>query len=186
MKKKFLILAFLLLVLVPFNNTVNAESEKEVKVVVNERYINMEIKPFIYEGRTMAPIRYVDEALDGEYLISSSTHPLRGIWIWRFPEDYGLTMFPGYPISLVGDKTYRSDIPAMTINSITYVPIRFVADYLNYDVQWDQETFTVKLSDKEEVKDDWARMEKYFDEVACEKLNNSKDHDLSDFREAIK
>lgn len=184
MKKKFLILAFVFLMI--FQSPALAEEEKEVKIKLNDQVIEMDIKPYLDSGRTMIPVRYVEEALGGEYFFSTATHPLKGLWIWKYNEDFGLTMFPGYPVSLIGNSTYRTDVPAMTINSITYVPLRFVADYLNYEVDWDQETFTVLLTEKAEKKDDWERMEKYFDPVAYKKLNDSSFYSLTDFREVLK
>ena len=98
--------------------------------------IKMDAKPFIESGRTFVPVRYLGNAL-------GITDEFIG---WASPK---VTFKePGYPtVELaIGKKEIKSDGKARTMdtapllrNSRTYLPARFVAEALGYEVDWDAE-----------------------------------------------
>lgn len=55
--------------------------------------------------------------------------------------------YKGYPVVnvVVDGKKVESDVPAISLDGRTMVPVRFVSDALGADVAWDQKTYTVSI-----------------------------------------
>jgi len=98
--------------------------------------VKMDAKPFIETGRTFVPVRYLSNALGvGDKYIG-----------WESPR---VTLSqPGFPVVelTVGNKQIKSDGQAkiMDVSPLlktgrTYLPARFVAEALGYQVAWDAE-----------------------------------------------
>ncbi len=119
-----------------------------VFVVGNDHYfvnnetpgIQMDAKPFIETGRTFVPVRYLSNAL--------------GVGVkhigWKSPK--ATLNEPGFPVVelAVGSKTIKSDgqATAMDVSPLlkqgrTYLPARFVAKALGYEVAWDAQNQVV-------------------------------------------
>lgn len=115
-----------------------------VFVVGSDRYfvdgqtpgIKMDAKPFIESGRTFVPVRYLGNALgvDNDNID------------WESPR--ATFKQPGFPVVelTVGSKVIKSDGAATTMDTApllktgrTYLPARFVAEALGYEVAWDAE-----------------------------------------------
>lgn len=63
--------------------------------------------------------------------------------------------FAANPIKLiVNDQETKPDVPPQLINGRTMVPIRWVAEALGADVQWDAGKRQVKISDRRNIWDD--------------------------------
>ena len=55
----------------------------------------------------------------------------------------------------VSGQSLEIDVPAQIMNSRVFVPLRFVADNMGADVEWDAENKTVKINTvKEDAKDE--------------------------------
>ncbi|SFH34099.1 Copper amine oxidase N-terminal domain-containing protein [Desulfotomaculum arcticum] len=148
-----LVLAMLVINL-PFITGANAQEQEQVNVyednqlvksvvfvVGNDHYfvnnetpgVKMDAKPFIETGRTFVPIRYLSNAL-------GVTDKYIG---WESPK---VTLDePDFPVVelTVGSKTIKSDGKATTMDVTpllrqgrTYLPARFVAEALGYQVEW--------------------------------------------------
>ncbi|GED67752.1 hypothetical protein BRE01_14540 [Brevibacillus reuszeri] len=110
-------------------------------------YVNgeeLEAAPILHNGRTLVPFRSISEALKAEVN-------------WN-PADKSVTVTRGgvvvkliidNKIAYVNGKEKVLDIPATLIDGTTVVPSRFVSEALNADVQWEPETGTVIIIDKE-------------------------------------
>lgn len=129
------------------------DQQKElVKSVVfiigqDEYYVNgqtpgvkMDAKPFIEAGRTFVPVRYLGNALgvDNDYIG------------WDSPK--ATFKQPGFAVVelAVGSKVIKSDGAATTMDTApqlkagrTYLPARWVAEALGYEVSWDAENSVV-------------------------------------------
>jgi hypothetical protein len=95
---------------------------------------------FLVEGRTMVPLRAIFEALgatiewDGPSWTVTAT---KGTTVVKLTVGEG----QGY----VNGKAVTLAVPAVLINSRTFVPLRFVGDALGAQVGWDQPSFTALI-----------------------------------------
>lgn len=144
MKKVLTALFTLLLVL-----TLSGETEaRSPRIWVNGRYIESDAQPFIYNNRTMLPVRSVSNALGFRV-------------IWR-PEDRAVMIGDydqvanGNCVALyIGDHTIYlgedeensiySDVAPLIRNGRAYLPLRALAQALGEPVQWDRRNFTVAV-----------------------------------------
>ena len=127
-----------------------------------------EVEAFIYLGRTYLPVRGIGYALG---LNVDFTHDAASTWI---------TFDSGGTVKYIAGKNYRSPrkevivmnlvIPGIKVNGervnlvnddgtkvwlysikgTTYAPVRFVAEMLGLNVEWDAETYTVHLTTGDE------------------------------------
>ena len=104
--------------------------------------VKMDAKPFIEQGRTFVPVRYLSNAL-------GVTDKHIG---WKSPR---VTLDePGFPVVelAVGSKQLKSNGKAATMDvsplvrqGRTYLPARWVAEALGYQVDWDPKLPSVVL-----------------------------------------
>ena len=122
------------------NATVNGES------VVND------VAPMVVNDRTMLPIRFVAEALGANV---DWYEPLQTVTVKSRKTDISIKIGQKYAsvtekIALYNQpiKDVELDSPAFIENDRTYLPLRFVAEKLGADVQWDGATQTITITKK--------------------------------------
>ena len=102
-------------------------------VSVNEDVIKNDVAPVIRNDRTLVPIRIVTETLGGKVDWNDTTKEVT-------------LNIDGKEIKMtIGVILEKYGVAPMIINDRTYVPIRFVADELGAEVQWNEETKTVTI-----------------------------------------
>ncbi len=111
--------------------------------IVNGEILTNDVAPIIRNGRTMLPIRFIVEELGGKI---EWNNELKKVTITK--GDLVIEIFIGSPFALVNGKAVELDSPAFIENGRTYLPVRFVADYLGADVKWIDETKTVIITEK--------------------------------------
>lgn len=92
------------------------------------------------EGRTLFPIRPLMEILGTNIHWDSTANTI------VFYIDYNQVHIPieGY-IALINGEKSPLDTPTRLINGYTFVPLRFISENLGYDVNWYNETRTIKI-----------------------------------------
>ena len=114
------------------------------KVRINDKLLKFENQyPLVIDGHTLIPIRAVSEALGAEVE-------------WLHEEYTASIVKDGIEIEIpvnentayVNDEEVELDCSAQILNGRTMVPLRFIAEELNADVQWEQESRTVLITDK--------------------------------------
>lgn len=124
----------------------NTIQDKGTKIEVNGSLISPDVAPRIVGGRTMVPVRFIAQALN--CLVD-----------WRASDNTVIITSNGkYQVNPpVKDKTLKiyvdgqlvtPDVPPQIIDSRTMVPIRFVAQALNAEVDWNDVTRTVIIRTK--------------------------------------
>jgi len=120
--------------------------------------VKMDAAPFIQSGRTFVPIRYLGNALGvtDKYIL------------WKSPK---VTFKePGFPVVelTVGKKQIKSsgvsramDVAPVLKSGRTYLPARFVAEALGYEVAWDPQNKVVVCWPKGEEKPDYSGILEY-------------------------
>ena len=114
----------------------------DIRVTVNGSYIEFDQPPIIQDGRTLAPVRMIFEALGAELEWNSAEYTATAVrGATTIVIKIGDTVFwkNGTPIAL--------DVPAQILNGRTLVPLRAIAESFDLDVQWDGPNRTAIISD---------------------------------------
>jgi len=100
---------------------------------VSGEAVEMDVAPYLKDGRVMVPVRFLAEALGFpvEYDFSDPTNKIVTV---HAVEDIVLTI--GSNKALVGTQEVELDAAPEIVNGRTMVPVRFVAETLGFDVQW--------------------------------------------------
>ena len=123
---------------------ITSDSDKEPTVItmqigntnvsVNEKVFTNDVAPIIRNNRTLVPIRVVTETLGGKVDWNDATKEVT-------------LNIDGKEIKMtIGVILEKYGVAPEIINDRTYVPIRFVAEELGADVQWNEETKTVTIT----------------------------------------
>ncbi len=127
----------------------------QVGVMVNGTYIKFpDAAPEVADGRTMVPVRALVEALGGEvdYEFADQKDSVR-LFIDKYTINFtigGTTAVRHTRGTDTGedDKTIEMDCAPYIKDGRTYVPVRFLAEALGYEVGWDSQYETAILLDR--------------------------------------
>ena len=120
------------------------KAEDKVKVILNGTELTFDVPPQIINDRTMVPMRKIFEALDAKVAWDDNTKTVTAT-----KDDITIVMQIDNEVIFVGEKEIRLDVPPQIVDSRTLVPIRAVAEGLNADVKWYDETRTVLITKEE-------------------------------------
>ncbi len=145
MLKKICSTVFLLLICsLVFASSLFADTKKDIKIMVNNKLIKSEAAPFIdTAGRTMVPLRFVSEALGckvewySDLKMAAIDTPKKDTLIFEIESDKYYLNY-GEPILM--------ESKAVVLSGRTYVPLRLIAEILEFDVEWQKESRTINLS----------------------------------------
>ena len=101
-----------------------------------EKYDN--VMPFIEDGVTLAPIRAVTEALGAEVIWNSETQE-----IVITKDDITVNMTISDNIAYVNGNEVLLDVAPQIRDDRTVVPMRFIAESFNLNVDWDGNSNTI-------------------------------------------
>ena len=120
----------------------------DVNATVDGKNVTNDVAPIVVNDRTMLPIRFVAEALGASVSWFERT---KTVSIQSKDVDISLTI-GGKSAEVTDRKSYRwktetveLDSPSFIENGRTYLPLRFVAEKLGADVQWDGATQTITI-----------------------------------------
>ncbi|HHV95456.1 MAG TPA: N-acetylmuramoyl-L-alanine amidase [Clostridiaceae bacterium] len=121
----------MLFTIVSFANENDYETLKDVKLLVNGRIIQLERELIAINGRILAPARTVF-AQFGARVDWYPEYNLVNI----VKDNTFIGMFIGQKTVAVNKIVKEMDCPPVLLRGTVMVPVRFVADALNIDVQW--------------------------------------------------
>ncbi len=115
--------------------TVNLEIDlnKGVYMLNNNAY-KADATPKIINGRTMVPIRVIAEAFGANVDWIASTNTIN------------ITLDNKNVEMIVGKTTEGMDVPPTVINGRTFVPLRYVSEVLDANIDWNQETNKISIT----------------------------------------
>lgn len=137
----------------PFNIKLNGEYTKvyDVNLVLGDKKINSEFKPYIYNNRTFVPIRLVAEHFNSKVTWNQETKSAiitKDGNVIVISIDSREALKNGEPITLD-----ESSIPRLVSypngGDKTMVPLRVVSELLGYEVAWKQELRQVSIKSKD-------------------------------------
>ncbi len=117
--------------------TINSKS-----ALVNGKEKQMDVAPFIdvHSNRTLVPVRFVVEFLGGEVQWDAAT---RTVTITANSKTVEITI--DSTTAYVNGKAFELSQPAIIKNSRTFIPLRFVAEALGFNVKWNGKDKTVTI-----------------------------------------
>ena len=119
-----------------------AEETPDITVTLDGNKIDFpDAKPYLYKDRTLVPIRFISEAMGADVSWNSGEQEVTIVK----GKDTIITHILSSRATLNG-VLYTFDVPAMIKADRTFVPLRFVAEMLNCDVDWDENTYTVTIT----------------------------------------
>ena len=116
------------------------DDNETITVTIDGKTISFDQPPIIVSGRTLVPVRAVVEAMGGEVCWDDVTQTATLI----LGEDI-IKLTIDNTTAYLNDEEKILDVAPQIINSRTLMPIRFVAESFDYQVDWDEETQTVLI-----------------------------------------
>jgi hypothetical protein len=146
--KKNLFLTMLVLVLV-YSLAIGVGAEENINVTVNGELMAFDQPPVIDENnRTLVPLRFISEALGADV---SWNGTLSMVTITS--NDKEIVLIIGQKKAVVNGENIQFDTAAQLKNGRTLVPVRFISETLDADVNWESGSRTVVIK-KEGYTDD--------------------------------
>lgn len=143
-KKIMCLLCSISFILCSFTTIVCAKTGDDIKVLLNDKYIEFDVKPQLISGRTMVPMRAIFEALGAEIEWHEETRSVSaykdGVEMHIVLDDNRMQV--GYRIIIL-------DVPAIEKSGRTLVPVRAVSEAFNCSVGWDEKKSTVTIKTKD-------------------------------------
>ncbi len=121
------------------------EWEKIVTVTYLGQIISFDQPPVTRYDRTLVPLRAIFETMGAQVSWDEETMTVTAVRNHRT-----LTLQIDHQTMMVNGEAVVLDVPPQQINNRTLVPVRAVADGLNSDIYWDEETQTVSIWEKPE------------------------------------
>lgn len=144
MNKRQKISSALILSLCLINGVSAAESLRDIKIEINGKSIVSDVAPFINNDRTLVPIRVISENLGYSVNWDNQT---RKVTVKNNDKSIELTI--GKKEVNINGTHSSIDVAPMIKNERTFVPLRFISESFDNDVNWDNNTRTVRINKKE-------------------------------------
>lgn len=124
-----------------FDNIRNNDEYKkmmEISVIFGGEWVEFDVAPIVIDGRTLLPVRKVFECLGAEVTYDDVTKTAIAK-----KDDTEIRITIDEKVAKVNGEDKELDVPAMVLNGRTLVPVRFVGEALNAEVDWDGENEVV-------------------------------------------
>ena len=141
MRKSIISLIAILLVTVlslPVTAYAEADDDDTVGLFINEKWIAAETSPFLKNGRTLAPLRLIAEALNFEVNWEEREQK---VTVSKNNISFDLFINQNYIIK--GGQKTSTDIAPILWFDTTMVPVRLISELLSCDVEWDGNHYMV-------------------------------------------
>ncbi|MGL4790288.1 MAG: copper amine oxidase N-terminal domain-containing protein [Anaerotignaceae bacterium] len=115
-----------------------------INLTIDNKPLDMEVPPAIVEGRTLVPLRAIFENLGATVEWEEATKT-----VTAKRADTTIQLVLESDRALVNHVEKDLDAPAKSVDGRIMVPVRFVAESLNCNVEWSGETETVVITTKQ-------------------------------------
>ncbi len=110
------------------------------RILINDRPLDCELPPVIIDGRVLVPARATCIALDADVVWDQDN---RTITITR--DDLEVVIVIDEEIITVNGEPFDIDIPAQIFSNRTFIPVKFIAEALGDEVEWDPQAREVHI-----------------------------------------
>lgn len=118
-------------------------NKQEIKLIVNGEELKLNTAPQVVDNRTLVPVRGIFERLGASVQWDNATQEVianKGNNI--------IKLKLGSNKAYINGTEKKLDTPGQSIGGRTMVPLRFVAEALNADVQWDPSSQTITVNER--------------------------------------
>lgn len=133
--KKFLLISTLIIGVSGFtvkaDTPIKTKTDAPIILMINHKVIESAVPPVIIDSRTLVPARAVFEELGANVLWVNET---KQIFV-SFKNDLVLLTINN-DIANINGENIKMDVPPQIINDSTMIPLRFVAEALNFEIGW--------------------------------------------------
>lgn len=126
------------------SNVSAAKNTNDIKIEIDGKNVISDVAPFINNERTLVPIRVISENLG--YNVNWDNNS-RKVTVKN--SNKTIELFIGKKNVSVNGVDNSIDVAPMIKNDRTFVPLRFISESFDNDVNWDNDTRTVKINKKE-------------------------------------
>lgn len=116
------------------------EKLHQIRVFYKGEEIKNDVAPVIKEGRVLIPLRALAEIIGAEVAWNQET---KSITLTK--EDKVIEIVIGDKFFEINGNKVEIDVPAQLINNRTVVPVRFISENLNHQVNWDADNESVDI-----------------------------------------
>ena len=113
-------------------------------VLVDGEAIGNDVAPIIRDSRTFLPIRIIAEELGADVVWSEAAQT-----VTITKGNLEIVIFIGQPFATVNGAPVQLDVPAFIEADRTFLPVRFIADNLGAEVDWNDADRTVIIRSAE-------------------------------------
>lgn len=121
------------------------EADK-ISVKINDKEIDFSkydnVLPYIENDRTLIPIRAIAEGLGLEVSWDDATRTV------KISGKKEISLVIDSEVAEVDGESVTLDVAAHIVNDRTFVPIRFISENMDAEVEWDEATRTVGIKEK--------------------------------------
>lgn len=114
-------------------------ASNSIKIKVNGKYLNPDTSPFIVNSSTYVPIRFISESLNIKDITWNSD--TNSVIIKN--KDKKIALFINKNYAYINDEYVKLENNALIANSRTFVPIRFIAECFDTNVDWKDNTVII-------------------------------------------
>lgn len=122
---------------------IDAAVEKDVKIYIQGSYLKAPIQPVNVGGRLLVPFRAIAEALDADVEWKAKERK-----VTMKKGDTNIVLAIDSPKVLVNGAEKTIDANAQIVQGSTVVPVRFIAETFNMDVDWQGDWKMVSIAPK--------------------------------------
>lgn len=112
-----------------------------IQVKINNEYIHCDVKPTTINNRVLVPVRVIFENLGLQVGWDETTKTVIG------QKDNLIIRLPiGNTTATKNDSEIQLDVPAVIIDERILVPVRFIAESIGENVEWDEQNKVILIS----------------------------------------
>ena len=120
-----------------------AQLTNNITVIYNDKILSFATPPVIENDRTLVPMRFLFEQMGAEVSWDGTT---RTAVVEKESDEISFSI--DNTTAIVNNVEKSMDVPARLINEKTMIPLRFLSEELGYQVEWDESTKTVTISEE--------------------------------------
>lgn len=138
-----LYLIILNIVVPSFTTFASTSSYNNINLYLDGKIILFDVSPKIVDGRTLVPLRGIFENMGAEvsWNDESKTAVIE-------KDDIEISIQPNSKSACMGEVCYLLDVAPIIVDGRILVPLRFIAESLQCEVNWDGNTRSVSISTK--------------------------------------
>lgn len=112
---------------------------------VNQYQKNSDIEALMINNRTMLPIRLLANELHAEIQLEFDPKSKKVKKVTYYLDQITIDLFINETYAMVNQKKVKLDVAPTIVRDRTLVPLRFVAENLNAQVNWDAQTMEISI-----------------------------------------